>query len=193
MISKLQFLKLPEEHETWLKEVYWNYNNHLEVDERRELIVKLVNKLSKNFNPSLIDDRIYHYYNGMGDNRFDYVTLFGIWRINPDDEVFKNIEKIIISVKNLIEANSKIKEVTTKDIVDRIKSGGGSLDESEVKKTLFSIKDLYSVFTINSYKINDNEPYSVIQFNNEFSLQPFLYFRGALDISCQSDFLLVNY
>ncbi len=176
MISKLQFLKLPEEHETWLKEVYWNYNNHLEVDERRELIVKLVNKLSKNFNPSLIDDRIYHYYNGMGDNRFDYLTLFGIWHINPVDEVFKNIEKIIISVKNLIEENSKITEVSTKDIVDRIKSDGGSLDESEVKKALFLMKDLYSLFTINSYKMNDNEPYSVIQFNNEFSLQPFLYF-----------------
>jgi hypothetical protein len=176
MTVKLQDLKLSEEHKTWLKEVYSNYNNHLEVEERRELIVKLVKKLSKNFSPSLIDKRIYHYYNGMSDNKFDYITLFGIWLINPDDEVFKNIEKIIISVKNLIEENSKITEVTTKDIVDRIKSDGGSLDESEVKKALFSMKDLYSFFTINSYKMSDNEPYSVIQFNNEFSLQPFLYF-----------------
>lgn len=88
----------------WLKEL-WNYN--FENVESRSIKVRLVDKISTNFNPSEIS------WIFARENR---ITLLGLWYIDPDNTFFKTTHLVIEQLQYLIKQEPKLKQIDS-DVV----------------------------------------------------------------------------
>ena len=104
MEYKFKQLKLSDAERLWLTEIL--KSNFLNVD-IRSLKVKLRNKLPEDFNPDKIDNTLI---------LSNHLTLIGLWHIDPQNTIFNHVSNLVETIKALILKNSKIIQVTAKEI-----------------------------------------------------------------------------
>lgn len=121
--------KLSEAELLWLKEIYTN--DKFDVKLAR---VKLYDKLPKSFNPKNIDNRFL--IEGKS------LTFLGVWYIDPDSDILKNVDKVIIAIKNMILNNPGLETVTAELIAKDI-----GIDQRIIEAALYNMRYLDSFFT----------------------------------------------
>jgi nucleoside 2-deoxyribosyltransferase len=99
--------KFPEADILWMKEVFNTKNFDPKVAK-----VKLRNLLPKGFNPKNIDSRF------LIDGK--NITLLGLWHVDPQSPHFNNIEKVILSIRDLIIENPGIEKITSEQISTKV-------------------------------------------------------------------------
>ena len=106
----------------WMKEVFATKEFDPKVAK-----VKLRNSLSKGFNPKQIDDRF------LVDGKT--LTPLGIWYLDPENALFKNIENTILAIKKIIVENPGIEIIESKELQKIL-----NLDISTVEITLYNLQ-----------------------------------------------------
>lgn len=121
-------IKLSDSEKLWLKEIY-----ETEKFDIKKAKVKLWGKLSKDFKPQKIDYRLF---------RDNHLTLIGIWHVYPDSPVFEQVDKIIISIKELLFSNPGVDKVTAIGISKRT-----GIRERDVEIGLYLMSEMGRFFS----------------------------------------------
>ncbi|RNC83684.1 MAG: hypothetical protein ED557_07815 [Balneola sp.] len=103
-------LKISNDERTWLEEAY-NIFKKGEVYDPIIFYEANFDKFSKGFMPEDLNRSLI---------RPDGITLLGIWLVDPDNNIFEKIEKVIIELKKLVLDKSKRKEFSTKELSDSL-------------------------------------------------------------------------
>ena len=104
MEYKFKQIKLSNAERLWLTEIL--KSNFSKVN-AKSLMVKLLDELPEDFNPDKIDNRLV---------RDNYLTLIGLWHIDPQNSIFDHVSKILKIIKDLIRKNPEISQVTANKI-----------------------------------------------------------------------------
>ena len=96
-------LKLTDAESLWLKAIYENGG----IPEPKVFKVKLYDQLPKNFDYTNLHRAF------LWDNR---LNILGIWLVNPKDETFENVDKVIKAIRAEILKNPKIENITAQKV-----------------------------------------------------------------------------
>lgn len=118
--------KLTEAERLWMKEIYTNKDFDFKLAR-----VKLFDKLPKNFNPRDIDKRF------LTDGK--NLTFLGVWNVDPDSDIIKHVDKVIIAIKDLIFKQPGLESVTAEQI-----SKGTGIDQHSVEAAFYNMRHLDS-------------------------------------------------
>ena len=109
-------LELPSHQRLWLETVY-NLTKEGRPVDVLQVRVELREELPSGFTSDVIDERLYKPAN-RNDGQAE-ITLLGIYVVNPNAELFQNVDTVIRSIKNhLIERPGAV-EFTSEDIADK--------------------------------------------------------------------------
>ena len=101
MEFKFKNIKITEYEKFWLKNIVLTINSYREScfrDYEKKIKADLKAFESKGFDKSKINKLLF---------KDNHITLLGLWYIDPQGEVFENINKIISRAKQKIDENSK--------------------------------------------------------------------------------------
>jgi hypothetical protein len=118
MSSSFRDHMLSEAEMTWLKAVY--EDSHFDPKMAK---VRLRDKLPKGFDPKKIDARFL--LNGK------ILTILGIWKVDPESPVLKNLERVILTIRDLICEASGIETITSELLSTKL-----GLQEPDVQRAL---------------------------------------------------------
>ncbi|HEX7999593.1 MAG TPA: hypothetical protein VF528_14495 [Pyrinomonadaceae bacterium] len=102
MANNVSKIKLTEPQKLWLGAICSKLRNGEPVS-ARALKVELRDKLPRDFNPSDIDSRLLRHE--------DQITLLGIGLLDPDSDLVKKADIVILSIRELLLGNPKIKSI----------------------------------------------------------------------------------
>lgn len=134
-------LKLSQSDRIWLKEIYRGFKTGQQITSR-VLKVKLLNKLSKNFDPKDIDPRL------LRDEK--NITLFGILHIDPKTDLIGKCDKFIRTIREQIIENPETDQIK----MDKI-SKATNVPQNELRKVLDKISDLGHFWSSSSHDPNN--------------------------------------
>lgn len=120
-IQPIKIKKLKEEEKLWLNELYSSFKEN-KYGNYTKLKRKLWNKLPENFDPLKIDPNL---------ARSSSITPIGIEHIDPNYEIFKKIDKLILGFKKALIEKYEDEEIPLSYLV---KSTG--INEIETEKLL---------------------------------------------------------
>ena len=106
MSYQFPVIELTDFQNIWLTEIYKRFVQKDDLDVR-VIRVALLDKLPRDFNPDEIDARLV-----IGTN----LTMIGIWHVGPYNLIFENTDSVILTVRQEIIKNPKLKAVTSKHI-----------------------------------------------------------------------------
>ncbi len=118
MSSSFKDHVLSEAEMTWLKAVY----EDSQFDPKMAK-VRLREKLPKGFDPKKIDARFL--LNGK------ILTVLGIWKVDPESPELKNLERVILCIRDLILSECGIETITSELLSTKL-----GIQEPDVQKAL---------------------------------------------------------
>lgn len=104
-------IQISEPEKLWLEKIYEKTKAGDEID-LRTMRVELWEDLPKDFGPSRIHHRLLH-----GGTR---LTLLGLWLLNPNDEMIRDTEKVILAIRKMIIENPKLESVSAKQVAEEL-------------------------------------------------------------------------
>jgi hypothetical protein len=143
----------------WLHEVHKS-----EEFDYRVAKVKLINRLPKGFSPKEIDKRLL--INGKS------LTIIGIWHVDPESVILKQLETVILAIKDLIFKKPGIETVTAKEIA---KNTG--IKELQVEIALKNLSGLGRFFSSAS-GLPESKGYSKIGLTGDDAYDQYLNFTS---------------
>ena len=155
--------QLEDYEKLWLQEIY-----NSEDFDPKVAKVKLRDKLPRKFNPKKIDKRL------LIDGK--NLTLIGVWHADSNSVIFKHIETVITTIRDLIIKKPGVEVVSAKEIALNSK-----LDEKYVEiafNNLGSLGDFYSGASGSS----EAKGYSEIKLSNDNSYDGYLNFESIEDL-----------
>lgn len=129
MEHKFKQIKLSNAERLWLTEILKLNFSNVEV---KSLRVKLWNKLPKDFDPNMIDDRL------ICNN---HLTLIGLWHVDPENPIFNHVSKIVEITRGLIHKNPGISSIKASEIA--ILAGITERDAEIALRFLFDLGDFF--------------------------------------------------
>ncbi|MFC1538329.1 hypothetical protein ACFL6H_02810 [Candidatus Latescibacterota bacterium] len=143
--------KLSEAEKIWLQEVYTTVEFDLKIAK-----VKLRNKLPKDFDPKKIDKRLLF----EGKN----LTPIGVWHIDKNSELLKNIETVILAIKDLIIKKPGIENISAKQIsiitkIEESKVGIALWDMNYLGHFFYSVSSPADVKGYSSITLSSDDAY----------------------------------
>jgi hypothetical protein len=123
MEYKFKQIKLSDAERLWLTEIL---KANFSKPDMKALRVKLWGQIPEDFDPNKIDLRL------ICDN---HLTLIGLWHVDPQNAIFKNIEKIVEIIKGKIRKDSTIREIRANEIATLV---GITEKEAEIALKLLS-------------------------------------------------------
>lgn len=123
MAHTFKALTLTEPVRIWLTELYRS-----EDFDPKKARVKLRKDLPKGFSPRSIDSRLC---------KQDHLTLVGIWHIDPDSVVFRNVTRVIEDIREAIMREPEIKSISAIQIAARTK-----IKDRDVESALFLMNEM---------------------------------------------------
>ncbi|MHB1949946.1 MAG: hypothetical protein ACYCQK_00570 [Acidiferrobacteraceae bacterium] len=129
MAHTFKTLTLTEPVRIWLTEMYRN-----EDFDPKKARVKLRKDLPKGFSPRSIDSRLC---------KQDHLTLIGIWHIDPESEVFRNVSRVIEDIREAIMREPEIKSISAIQIAARTK-----IKDRDVERALFLMNEMGTFRTV---------------------------------------------
>jgi predicted nucleotide-binding protein len=151
--------KFPEAEKLWLQEVY-----KTEEFDPRVAKVKLIDRLPRDFNPMEIDKRFL--INGK------ILTIIGIWYVDSESVILKQLETVILAIKELLLKKLRIETVTAKEIA---KNTG--IEELQVEIALRNLGKLGSFFSSAS-RSSEAKGYSKIGLTGDNAYDQYLKFTS---------------
>lgn len=121
--------KISPDDKVWLRVVYDTIFVKRDKFDPKVAKILLKDKISKGYNPSDIDSRLIM----DGKN----LTVIGIWFIDPDSIILKNIDTTIRTIKNMIYSNPGLDVIMAKDIAKN-----SDIDEAHISKVLHNLAGL---------------------------------------------------
>ncbi|MEN3331853.1 MAG: hypothetical protein V7641_1218 [Blastocatellia bacterium] len=100
-------IPLSESDKIWMNALYFKLKKGEEID-TRALKAELWNKLPRGFNPFQIDRRLV--LNGSS------ITLPGIWHIDPESDLIKKTDQVIICIRDMLVKNHKTRIFTAESV-----------------------------------------------------------------------------
>lgn len=129
--DNLPVINLSEPELLWLREVYEKFKAGKETD-IKALRVKLRGRIPPDFDPEKIDNRLLlHGY---------YITLYGMWHVDPNTTVLDEADLVIRAIGELIFADTKRETVTAEEVANLTQ-----LPQAEVEMLIKQIR-LLGVF-----------------------------------------------
>ncbi|MCU7917994.1 MAG: hypothetical protein KZQ95_06500 [Candidatus Thiodiazotropha sp. (ex Epidulcina cf. delphinae)] len=161
---KYQFkdIALSDAEKLWLVEIY----NSEDFDIKKTK-VKLWDRLPKGFDPDNIDSRLY---------RNGHLTLIGIYHIDPNNEIFENVPRIIMEIRKQITQSPGIETVKAVDIAKHV-----DLSERDTEIAIGYMSELGQFFTSASSRTNEFG-YTSISFNSDNAYDAYLSFHNIEDL-----------
>ncbi len=86
-------MEIEKDHLIWLEALYEDFKREIKSD-KRELQLKLWDKLSKVFSPNEVHNEFYNQ---------EKITLSGIWLIDKENKLFDNCDKIISTITKILK------------------------------------------------------------------------------------------
>jgi hypothetical protein len=150
--------KFSEAELTWLKAIYHDH----EFDPKKAK-VSLRNVLPRGFDPKKIDQRF------LIDGK--KLTLLGIWRVDPESVVLKQLEQVILTIKALILEGTGIETVTAELLCAKL-----GLQEEEARRALGNLDHIGHFFSTASGKAAE-VGYSHIGLTGDTAYDDYLAFQ----------------
>lgn len=165
-------IKLSNSEKLWLKEMYL-------CKDVKKAKVTLWGKLSENFNPQEIDNKLF---------RNDHLTLIGIWHVNPKNPVFEQVDEIIKSIKELININPGIDKITASEISKKTEIKERDVEiglylMSEIGRFFSSAEGISKGIGYSSLKFSANEYDEYLAYNNLDDLMEKFYSQKPPELS----------
>jgi len=106
MDYKFPVIELTDAQKVWISEIY---KRHIQGDDLdlRAIRIELWDRLPKDFDPSQIDRRLLP---------GTYLTLLGVWHIDPDSIIFEKTDIVIRAIRDEIIKNPKTVEIPSSHI-----------------------------------------------------------------------------
>lgn len=155
--------QLADYEKLWLQEIY-----NSEAFDPRVAKVKLRDKLPMGFDPNMIDNRLV--INGKN------LTLIGAWHADPNSALFKHIESVITTIRDLIIKTPGVEVVFARDIASNT-----NLDEKLVQIALWNLNWL-GHFWSSASGSSEAKGYSEIRLSNDDSYDAYLNFQNIEDL-----------
>jgi hypothetical protein len=125
MVYNYQKLKLTKDENVWLKEI-WNQDfNDIDLKATK---VKLWGKLSKEFKPEKMDYRLI---------RGNCLTFVGLWHIDHDNSVFTYSKQVVEKILSLIQNNPSLNRILSNEISDAL-----SIPKRDIQIALTLLSDI---------------------------------------------------
>jgi len=140
--------KLSQDEKLWLKELYNNDFNKIEL---RELRVKLNKKISSDFKPTEVDTRLVN---------FGRLTLLGLWYVDPENYLIQMTDLVIKKIQEIINQNPKLDSIDSGTISSLL-----NITERDSKIALTFIVDLR--YSNGSNQSPDDDLFKRITFGHE--------------------------
>ena len=147
MKYKYPKFNLDKDQKIWLEKVYESFKNKKEYIEYRIIRAELWKKLSKDFEPSNIDNSLLL--------NLTTITPIGIYNLDPQREILKIINTIILSIRDILLKNPIPGIVASKDVSKKL-----SINEETVThlmKYLINLGPFYNGYNqkdVNSIELN---------------------------------------
>ena len=109
MEHKSPRIQISETERLWLEKIYEKTKAGDEID-LRTMRVELWEDLPKDFDPSQIHHGLLH-----GGTK---LTLLGLWLLDPNDEMIRNTERVILAIRKMIIENPKLERVSAEQVAE---------------------------------------------------------------------------
>jgi hypothetical protein len=159
MNSSFKDHMLSEAELTWLKAVY--EDSHFDPKTAK---VRLRDKLPKGFDPKSIDTRFL--LNGK------ILTILGIWKVDPESPVLKNLERVLLTIRDLVFAESGIETITSELLSTKL-----GLQDVDVQKALGLVTTLGGFYSGASGRAG-SDGYSKIELTGDNGYDAYLTFES---------------
>ncbi len=159
MSSSFKDHALSEADITWLKAVYQDTQFDPKIAK-----VTLCDKLPRGFDPKKVDSRFL--LNGKK------LTILGIWKVDPDSPVLKNLERVIFKIRDLIVEQPGIETITAKGLSEMVQ-----LPETEAEIALENLSGLGGFYSGGSGRSGSAGLLS-ITLNGDDAYDAYLAFEG---------------
>lgn len=155
-------IKISNPERVWLEKIYEKMKIRDEFD-FRTLRVELWDQLPEDFDPSQIDYRL------IQDNG---LTLLGLCLLEPESEMIKNTEKVIIAIRKMIINNPKLEKVNAKQVAEDLSLQ--VVEVEEIFRLIHTMGDFWSGASGGTYRTG----YSEITIRNDRTLNEYMRFKN---------------
>jgi hypothetical protein len=159
MSSSFKDHALSEAEMTWLKAVYQDTQF-----DPKTAKVRLRDKLPRGFDPKKIDSRFL--LNGRK------LTILGVWKVDPNSPVLKNLERVIFKIRDLIVEQPGIETIAAKGLSEMLE-----LPETEIELALENLSGLGGFYSGASGRSGSAGLFS-ITLNGDDAYDAYLAFEG---------------
>lgn len=165
MSYSLADLKLSRDEIIWLDEICKKFEEGEEI-RRREIMVALYPKLSRDFDPKKIDSRIY---------TGTRPTLFGLSLVNPNSKLLERTEKVIFAIKAVLMKKPNVIGISAKELSVTL-----NVEATEIARIFTLLSDIGQFWSSASGTLGTG--YSDIHVEGEPAFNSYLRFNGLRDI-----------